>query len=516
MQEWTQGYVTDVGYVHDYYPELGTQRVSFALLQRGWICPRIEQACELGFGQGVSVNLHAAAGSAHWHGNDFNPAQAALARELAAASGADACLSDESFADFCARKDLPDFDFIGMHGVWTWISDANRRLLVDFIGRRLKPGGVLYLSWNTLPGWAPFLPLRRLLLAHKERSGAAGAGTPRHIDSALGFCERLLETAPAFLQRNPSAVERLQALRKQHGSYLAHEFFNRDWQPMDFTELSQWLAPARLTYACAANIIDEIPDLNQTMEQQRLLAGLDDAVLRQTVGDLMCNRFFRREYWLRGARVQGAQARRHAILGLEVVLVTPAADVSFRIEAGIGQVRLPERIFAPVLQELADRQIHSLEELEAGLQPAGILLEQLLEAVAVLHALGHLALVQNPAGVAGARLRCRRLNDHLLRGAVDGSEIGHLASPLTGGGIAVNRFQQLFLLARQQGLHDPAEWAESAWQHACAQNLKIRREDRLLDTPEELRSELLRQARSFAVRELPVLTTLDVAAAPAS
>jgi len=509
MQEWAQGYVTDVPYVHDYYPELNPCRAQFALLQRGWIAPDIQHACELGFGQGISVNMHAAAGSARWYGNDFNPAQAALARELATASGAAASLSDDSFAEFCMRKDLPDFDFIAMHGVWTWVSDANRRLLVDFVNRRLKPGGVLYLSWNSLAGWAPFLPLRGLLLAQKERWSATGDSTLRHIESALEFSQQLLQATPAYLQRNPGVFERLQLLQKQHKGYVAHEFFNRDWQPMDFAELSRWLEPARLSFAAAANIVDEIPDLNHTPEQQGLLAAIDDVALRQTAGDLMCSRFFRRDYWIRGARVLGAQARLRALRDYQAVLLVAPGEVSYRIEAGVGQVRLPERIFLPVLEQLADRQLHRVDALEASLQPAGILLEQLVEAIAVLHSQGHVALIKSSAGLQEARVRCQRLNDHLLQRAVDGSEIAHLASPLTGGGVGVNRFQQLFLLAMQHGHEDPAQWAEFAWQVASTQHLRIRKEDRLLETPDEIRSELLRQASSFVVRELPVLKVLE-------
>jgi len=35
--------------------------------------------------------------------------------------------------------DLPDFDFIGMHGIWSWISEEDRALIVEFIRRKLKP-----------------------------------------------------------------------------------------------------------------------------------------------------------------------------------------------------------------------------------------------------------------------------------------------------------------------------------------------------------------------------------------
>ena len=70
---------------------------------------------------------------------------------------ASANLSDESFEEFCRRQDLPDFDFIGLHGIWSWVSDKNRQVIVDFIRRKLKVGGVVYVSYNTQPGWAPMI-----------------------------------------------------------------------------------------------------------------------------------------------------------------------------------------------------------------------------------------------------------------------------------------------------------------------------------------------------------------------
>ena len=71
---------------------------------------------------------------------------------MATASGAGAQLFDQSFAEFCNRGDLPHFDFIGLHGIWSWISDENRAVIVDFVRRKLAVGGVLYVSYNTQPG----------------------------------------------------------------------------------------------------------------------------------------------------------------------------------------------------------------------------------------------------------------------------------------------------------------------------------------------------------------------------
>ena len=117
MTSWTAGYVADIGYTYGYYTELNPLRVRLAFLNNGLACPGFTTACELGFGQGLSANLHAAASTTQWYGTDFNPAQAGFAQQLAAASGAGAKLFDEAFAEFCARPDLPDFDTIGLHGV---------------------------------------------------------------------------------------------------------------------------------------------------------------------------------------------------------------------------------------------------------------------------------------------------------------------------------------------------------------------------------------------------------------
>ena len=137
MTDWTAGYVADIGYTYGYYTELNPLRVRLAFLNAGLVPPEVGSACELGFGQGMSANLHAAASVVQWSGTDFNPAQAAFAQELARVAESGAQLFDEAFDQFGARADLPEFDYIGLHGIWSWISDENRAVIVDFIRRKL-------------------------------------------------------------------------------------------------------------------------------------------------------------------------------------------------------------------------------------------------------------------------------------------------------------------------------------------------------------------------------------------
>ena len=113
MVDWTSGYISDIDYTYGYYPELNPLHTKLAFLNAGILTPSNNlHACELGYGQGLSVNIHAAASSALWTGTDFNPSQAGYAQELASASQSNAQLYDEAFADFTQRNELPDFDYI--------------------------------------------------------------------------------------------------------------------------------------------------------------------------------------------------------------------------------------------------------------------------------------------------------------------------------------------------------------------------------------------------------------------
>ncbi len=511
MTDWTAGYVADIGYTYGYYTELNPQRIQLAFLRAGLACPEFGNACELGFGQGLSANIHAAASITQWHGTDFNPSQASFAQELARASGANAHLADDAFADFAERSDLPDFDYIGIHGIWSWISDANRGVMVDFIKRKLKVGGVLYISYNTQPGWASFAPMRHLMTEHAEVLGAQGHGIVSRVDAAIDFADKLIKTNPAFARANPSVATRIESIKGQNRHYLAHEYFNRDWHPMHFATMAQWLEPAKLQFACSANYFDLIDNINLSAEQQSLLNGIPDPMFRQTVRDFMVNQQFRKDYWVKGARQANKLQQAEAMRRQQVLLTTPRAQVSLKINGSLGEATLNESIYAPILDQLADHKPKTLAQLETALAPQGIRMPQLLEAALLLSGAGHLACVQDDKATRKARTNSDALNRHLMTLARSSNDMSYLASPVSGGGVAVNRFEQLFLLACTQGHKTPEAWAQYAWGLLAAQSQSLVKDGKTLASAEENLAELTRQATEFSDKRLPVMKALQIA-----
>ena len=65
-----------------------------------------------------------------------------------------------------ADAELPSFDFVVLHGVVSRIGPDERNHIREFLAAKVKTGGIVYVSYNCLPGWSAFLPIADLILQH--------------------------------------------------------------------------------------------------------------------------------------------------------------------------------------------------------------------------------------------------------------------------------------------------------------------------------------------------------------
>jgi hypothetical protein len=504
--DWSGGYVTDIGYMTGYVAELNPHKAALPLLQAGVAPPSVEFACELGFGQGFTLGVHAAASKIGWWGADVNPSHAANAMSLLQASGGDARVSDEAFADFCARQDLPDFDFIGLHGVWSWVDDANKRVIADFLRRKLKVGGIVYISYNTLPGWNAMAPVRHLMAQHQASLSPPGAGRAARVDAALAFADRLLKLDPLYLRAAPTTPERFAAIQKMDRRYLAHEYFNASWTPYYFAQMHEALSASKLSFAGSCHPIDHVDAMNHTPEQIAFLQSIPDPVLRQSARDVMVNQQFRRDYWIKGPRrIEGA-ARDQALMDLAYVLMRPAAEAPLKAPGGRGEVNLKADLFRAIPEAMGDHKPVTGRELLDRVRDKNLSWRAVQDALLVMATTGTVSLLQPQAAARNPEA----FNAHLLTLARSRDSYACLASPVTGGGVAVNRLHQLMLAAQAQGAHSPLAQAQSVQAVLAAQGERVAvgQDGRAGDPQEEL-AVLVKSAEALA-KELPILQALDV------
>ena len=244
-----------------------------------------------------------------------------------------------------------------------------------------------------------------------------------------------------------------------------------------------------------------------------ILDKISHVALKESVRDYLLNTQFRRDLFTRGAPRISAFERSERLKNVRISLVAAFTDdFEYAVTTAAGKITLKKEIYAPILEKLAahdyaPKRIGDLAD-EADMSGAGF--DRLVEAVTILVGAGAASPVQSESDIEIARPRCRRLNAHLIERAHIRGDINYLASPVTGEGLFVSRFEQMFLSARARGLKTPKEWAQDAWAKLKGLRQSLIKEGKVLESEEENLAELTRQATVLADRRLRLLQALQI------
>lgn len=506
---WHEGYTSEITYTYGYYPELSPGRIRLALLACG-IDHSISDNpdyLELGFGQGLSLNINTATNSGTYFGTDFNPGQVANAREFANSMGKPLTLLEDSFEQLSQRGDLPQFDIIALHGIWSWISHASRQAIVDLALKKLKPGGALYVSYNVTPGWSPGIPLRILMAEYAKRE-ANGVLVDR-INSSLEFVDRVIDAGAAYFVGNPQLKQRLDQIKTQDRSYLAHEYYNADWHPMPFSQAADQLAEAKLTFAASAAILENLPAISVPAAAHELLQAIKDPVMRETTRDYFVNQQFRRDIFVKGPRYMSAHDHAKQVENERFILVGNPEKVPQNVATAVGEVALREDIYEPVVKALAASPCGSatVGELMAVKELSTLVRAQIWEAMLVLTGAGYVAPASKSTTPDEDLAASQSLNRRLLQRAESGVGVDYLAAPKLGAATVVSRIDQLFILALQANAKRPSEWVQEM---LTSQGQFLIVEGETIEDVERMRTELKKMFDDFVMNKAKLLKELGV------
>jgi len=511
MADWSSGYVVDVEYTHGFYQELTPSLLGFLALLQGVQAPDLTQAslnyCELGCGQGFSTNLLAAANPhIQFHSTDFNPGHIVGAQALAQSAGLkNVHFYDDSFAEFVERSDLPDFDFITLHGIYSWISPENRRTIVEFMRRKLKPGGIVYISYNCMPGWAAMMPLRRLLVEHTLARGALSA--PSRATAFLGLADKFSSLDMRYFANHPKLAKRVERLKNHHPHYIVHEYFNQESNPFYFMDLAEELTEAKLTWVGPANALDTLDEVNLTKDQRDFLGGIDDVALRQTTRDHVIDQQFRRDIFIKGPVRLSTHQARERWLDMRFALSSKAAKVPREVRGIRHTVKLQNAIYNPLIAAL-EQGPKTLREIMSDPALADITFNRLVQAITFLVALGACHPCLPAQGLAERRLHTDRFNRAVAHESRTERKYSYFASPVTGGGLGADRMVQLMWLGMQDKESDLARYVGKVLSDA---GQRLQREGKPMAADDQVK-ELQQRAAEFEGDQLAIWSLLGLGA----
>ena len=508
MSEEYEGYSNEIDYTFGYYPLLSPPHLRLACLNQSTSFPsnRPFRYLELGHGNGVSLNIHAAACPGEYWGIDINPSHVNFSEKLAEAADTGVRVLNLSFSDLLNYPSLPNFDLVVIYGVWSYISAANRNAITDLLRQKLAEGGLFYVSYNCLPGSSSIVPLQYLLRLYSERGGCQGTVVDR-LQAGIAFANELWHAGSEFFASIPKASERLEQIKSEDPAYLVHEYLHEFWHVPSFAETARSLSDAGLRFLASAYLLDHYEDLNICQEGMALLTASEDPLLRETARDFLRNKQFRQDIFVKGKASGPGPERKRDIENTSIMLGISQVEIPSKIKTKVGSISLLGPPFSDVVSALARDGYRSktvgevIERCRHQLSAA-----EVTRAIVILIGVGIVYPVQDDAIVARAAAGCRRLNEEILRHTRSGTRLTALASPVTGCGIQMSRLQQLFLIAYQAGAKTSDEWARFAWE-SSAPPIRL---DPAARGSGYSKARILRESLLFQV-SLPVYSALGLA-----
>jgi len=512
VSDWGQGYPVDIPYTRGFYPELAPAHLEAALLFAGFNANLTRSGtryCELGCGYGLTTLILAAANpQISFVGVDFNPSHIVAATALAESAGLrNVQFVEASFDELLEPRfsDLGTFDIIALHGIYSWVSPALRRAIVDFAGAKLRTGGALYVSYNAAPGWMPRAPLQRLLFESAKRNPAAD---PRLATAeAFRFAKQMKDAGSAYFAANPGVGAYIETMEGKDLAYLVHEHLNESWSALYHADVVADFSRTRLSYACSAHISDDLDETSVPIQTHGLLPGTADVVWRETVKDFLVSRSFRRDIFVRGPQPLSATTRMEQ-LDRTYMLIVPRKDATAKIGTALGIVEGRAAIYSEVFDLLAAGP-SSLSRLLASARGAAKDPVVLVQSLALLVHSGQVKMVRSATDLD--RAPARRLNVAFAREITAGKGFQTLAAPTIGTGVAGGLADFGYLLARERGLTlEPKTIAETIWHAIEGTSTRPRRGDEVLQQKADALNYLIQAAEHLLSEKVGILDALGI------
>ena len=459
MVGWTEGYVSDIPYALGFYRETVPTHIAFAALLVGKhpslsLAPRC--VLELGIGMGLGFVINAAANPAtQFEGVDFNPQHIAHARGLADEAGVtNVSLREASFQDLAreAGEGQHDLDLIVLHGILTWVSAEAHAAIVEIARKRLKPGGLLCVSYNCMPGWAPVLPLQRLM---RENAKRVAGRSDVQTGAGLDLVQALMSEGATYFAANPGLKARVERLLPMDRNYLAHEYLNANWFIFHFADVADMFARAKLGFVGSATLAENIDSLAVPEGVRARLAAETDPVFKEGLRDIASNKQFRRDLFGRGVTPTTGPEQNALLAQARFALAVPRRKVGFKFASPLGELDGNAELYGAVADRLAQGPASLAEIAALPVFQAGGGAGAALQAVSLLVHSGQV--LPLPAAETVDPAPAQRLNRVLAGKVEQGRPYGFLAAPVAGSGVQATNVELLMLAAVSAGRGASAE-----------------------------------------------------------
>ena len=367
----TAGYVTDVLYTDQYFPIINPDWLRFvAAMNKCDVTARpdfnyLEIGCGSGLSLAVNAKLHP---EASFYGFDLLPEHIEKAKESQKTLDADNVqFWTADITKSCMDPSLMGkMDIIVLHGFISWVDEGIQAAAYKLAGDYLAPGGLLFVSYNAMPGSTTTRVIQRLM----ENFTSNKMPTLERAADGIEFLKWLQESKSGLLNALPKLALMIPTLEEKDLHYIAHEYFTGHHEAFFFREVVDAL-PQDMNYAGSAIAYQNHPQmclLPQSIQELTNITRIEFESRKDVLADIP----FRADIFHRPGDISNPVQ----INEMPIYLAAPLGELSRSAMTPIGEMAIEGKVADLIFETLA-KGPRTLKELEAigmanGYQPGHV------------------------------------------------------------------------------------------------------------------------------------------------
>ena len=507
------GYITDLDYIPGFYPHMSPTAMRYAASLNRVNPPKTADGfryLELGCGLGRSLTTLAAANpQGEFLGVDINSSHIeSIEKDISAGGLTNVRAITSDFGSL--SKDIGTFEFLTLHGVFSWVSPEVREQILALAKRHLAPGGLLLVSYNAMPGWAHLQPIRGIL---RQYAALRQGDTTQRIRDALNYLVFIRDKNAKYFEDNPGAAAYVDGLLKQDLRYLAHEYLNEHWTSFYFSEVASMFGTAEMSFVGSLPIHTNFWDLCVRPEFQDLFRTTSNRLVTESHKDFCANTAFRWDIYSKQPQViENTEARVDHIDGLYFRAIRDDLKLPHQVNLGVVTSTVQGPLYESLLSILSQETL-ALPQILGHHQLTGNAPADVIRAIDAGVAMGLFEVSANPVPSTEGTVHYRPFiplpfNQSVLKNDLLSGRPVSLASVATGTGHSLGDFDAAIL----HELNEAGEvgLADRVIARLAASKRSLRKNGKPV-TDKATRKEMVEQAcAQFIKTSLPQLSRLGI------
>lgn len=242
---------------------------------------------------------------------------------------------------------LGTYDYIIAHGFYSWVDEDTKDNFLRLCKEHLAENGILYMSYNTYPGWHKMDSVRALLeFANKDVDALNHREKVRHGKTVASKLGALMLEYDTVKNQQASFLQSLRQTLQKQDCYVGHDHLEPVNTPVYFHQCMDHMAKHGFTYLCDCDLNLSFPAVyDETLRTKLQELAPHDPLAREQYIDFMLNTAFRKSLFTH----KGATPKR--------ITETSVTDIGFQhsLKQFLFTLRIPSEHLEPIFEDLAKR-----------------------------------------------------------------------------------------------------------------------------------------------------------------